>query len=208
MPIYFNQTKFASFQRQLNLYGFRRITQGRDKGAYYHESFLRGRRILCQHMKRQKIKGTKVRRSIVPSMEPDFWRLPFLPDKNKQPTKEEEEEDESLSSSSCRGEEDQSEISSPFTMTNFSSSGEENHHHKKNDMVATTLLLESGEYTNHNLLSEDDFILDDNDLLFFEGRPFHYIEAKHGVISDGESLRPRLTSFDLVMQLVEWNIQS
>jgi len=37
MPTYFNQHKFASFQRQLNLYGFKRLTgQGPDKGAYYH----------------------------------------------------------------------------------------------------------------------------------------------------------------------------
>ena len=37
MPTYFNQHKLASFQRQLNLYGFKRLTgQGPDHGSYYH----------------------------------------------------------------------------------------------------------------------------------------------------------------------------
>ena len=37
MPRYFSTTRMSSFQRQLNLYGFRRITEGRDKGGYFHE---------------------------------------------------------------------------------------------------------------------------------------------------------------------------
>lgn len=57
MPAYFKQTKLTSFQRQLNLYGFRRITKGNDVGCYYHELFLRGRPFLCQGIIRTKIKG-------------------------------------------------------------------------------------------------------------------------------------------------------
>lgn len=81
MPIYFNQTKFASFQRQLNLYGFSRLTTGRDRGGYYHESFLRGKRHLCQNMIRLKVKGTKVRRALEPALEPQFYSMPFMPTK-------------------------------------------------------------------------------------------------------------------------------
>jgi hypothetical protein len=33
--------KLSSFQRQLNLYGFRRITKGEMMGAYYHPRFQR-----------------------------------------------------------------------------------------------------------------------------------------------------------------------
>jgi hypothetical protein len=43
-----------SFQRQLNLYGFRRITDGRDKGGYFHDFFLKGQRKLCNNIKRKK----------------------------------------------------------------------------------------------------------------------------------------------------------
>lgn len=78
MPIYFNQTKFASFQRQLNLYGFRRFTSGQDKGAYYHSMFLRGKRYLCTNMNRKKIKGTRVRKAMKPGSEPNFYEMPFM----------------------------------------------------------------------------------------------------------------------------------
>lgn len=57
IPRFFKQTKMTSFQRQLNLYGFRRITQGTDNGGYYHPYFLKGRPRLCSYIKRVKIKG-------------------------------------------------------------------------------------------------------------------------------------------------------
>jgi hypothetical protein len=57
MPRFFRQTRLTSFQRQLNLYGFRRISQGPDNGGYYHELFLKGRQGLCVNMKRTKVKG-------------------------------------------------------------------------------------------------------------------------------------------------------
>lgn len=76
MVKYFRQTKFASFQRQLNLYGFNRLTSGRDKGGYYNELFLRSKRFLCHRIQRIKIKGTGVRKASSPETEPQFYSMP------------------------------------------------------------------------------------------------------------------------------------
>jgi len=74
LPKYFNHSKFASFQRQLNCYGFRRFSQGRDAGAYYHEFFLRGRPNLCSRISRLKQKLDP----LPTSSEVDFYALPFI----------------------------------------------------------------------------------------------------------------------------------
>lgn len=78
LPKFFKQSMLASFQRQLNLYGFQRLTKGSDKGGYYHECFLRGRRDLCEKIHRIKIKGTGVRGRANPDAEPNFWRMNWI----------------------------------------------------------------------------------------------------------------------------------
>mmetsp|Transcript_17485 Transcript_17485/g.35088 ORF Transcript_17485/g.35088 Transcript_17485/m.35088 type:complete len:362 (+) Transcript_17485:265-1350(+) len=75
MQVHFKHTKITSFQRQLNLYGFRRITRGPDTGAYYHEFFLRDMPKLSLRMRRQKIKGTGHKPHHDIETEPDFYRM-------------------------------------------------------------------------------------------------------------------------------------
>jgi len=75
MPSYFRQSKLTSFQRQLNLYGFARLTRGKDSGGYYHELFLRSKLHLCKRMSRTKIKGTKFKAASSPQNEPDFYSI-------------------------------------------------------------------------------------------------------------------------------------
>ena len=78
LPRFFQQKKYASFQRQLNLYGFNRITRGPDRGSYYHELFLRGKPFLCHGIHRIKVKGTGTRMASNPDEEPDFYSMPAM----------------------------------------------------------------------------------------------------------------------------------
>ena len=57
LPRYFRQTKYKSFQRQCNIWGFERWLHGPHKGGYFHPDLVRGEAQLCAKMKRQKIKG-------------------------------------------------------------------------------------------------------------------------------------------------------
>jgi len=59
MPLYYPNSRWKSFRRQLNLYDFIRITSGQDVGGYYHPNFLRGRRDLLKNIVRTKVKGER-----------------------------------------------------------------------------------------------------------------------------------------------------
>jgi hypothetical protein len=75
MSRFFKQTKLTSFQRQLNLYGFVRLTAGTDRGGYYHELFLRGRMDLCRRMSRTRVKGNGSKGASSPETEPNFYKM-------------------------------------------------------------------------------------------------------------------------------------
>jgi hypothetical protein len=54
VPKFFAQSKFESFTRQLNGWGFKRLQQpGNDHNAYYHEYFQRGLQGLTAKTKRE-----------------------------------------------------------------------------------------------------------------------------------------------------------
>ena len=59
---------------------------GPDKGAHYHELFLRSKRYLSHRILRTKIKGQGARKPAQPSDEPNLYSMPFLPP-NPSPTK-------------------------------------------------------------------------------------------------------------------------
>lgn len=52
LPIFFGQTKYRSFRRQLNMWHFHRILEGPDRGAFMHPCFIKGNKQLCSHMSR------------------------------------------------------------------------------------------------------------------------------------------------------------
>ena len=69
IPKYFEHSKYSSFIRQANGWGFRRLTAGRDRNAYYHPLFLRGLPHLCKEMKRP---GIAEKGIVDPDREPDL----------------------------------------------------------------------------------------------------------------------------------------
>ena len=75
MPEWFRQTKYSSFQRQLHMCSFQRITAGKDKGAYFNENFLRGKPRLAQQMVRTRVNGKGCQKPGDPSNEPDFYYM-------------------------------------------------------------------------------------------------------------------------------------
>jgi len=70
LPKYFsNQSKYASFMRQVNGWGFKRITRGEDRNSYYHELFVRDNPHLAMTMSRKKASEDEGKE------EPNFYEI-------------------------------------------------------------------------------------------------------------------------------------
>uniref|UniRef100_A0A7S0ADT0 HSF-type DNA-binding domain-containing protein n=1 Tax=Minutocellus polymorphus TaxID=265543 RepID=A0A7S0ADT0_9STRA len=80
LPVYFGKMKYSSFLRQLNLYGFTRLSKGPDKGGYYHELFLQHRQYLVYRIQRMKVKGSGTRAAANPDKEPNFYAMTYMRD--------------------------------------------------------------------------------------------------------------------------------
>ena len=52
LAIFFGQSRYRSFQRQLNGWHFERVLTGPEKGAFVHPYFVRGNKPLCAYMSR------------------------------------------------------------------------------------------------------------------------------------------------------------
>lgn len=74
---WFTYSKYSSFQRQLNIYGFQRIVKGPDKNCYYHKHFLRGHPHLIPKIDRIPLKKDYQAQSLSHPV-PDFYSMPSL----------------------------------------------------------------------------------------------------------------------------------
>jgi hypothetical protein len=101
IPKYFRSDRLASFMRQVNGWGFKRITEGPDLNAYYHEMFLRGLPHVCNKMRRPVRGESGLSRDL--GQHPDFYKISMfapLPPVGSSSTKEDDPEFESAVASS------------------------------------------------------------------------------------------------------------
>ena len=191
MPMRFRQTKLTSFQRQLNLYGFSRITQGVDAGSYYHELFLRSKPFLTKSMVRIKIKGNGHKSANNAETEPNFYAMSPL----SVPMKRYRNFD-------CIGDSDQNAKRLCSDKDNYfvgqiplyaTSSNEllevepidERFHFQSQ---ATALFIPSQHLALGRLPSAPEVLLQDGRSAIFEGKIFHFLERKGHSIASLHSL--------------------
>mmetsp|Transcript_34503 Transcript_34503/g.52141 ORF Transcript_34503/g.52141 Transcript_34503/m.52141 type:complete len:323 (+) Transcript_34503:185-1153(+) len=75
MPKFFKQSKYTSFTRKLNRWGFTRVSRGPEMGAYYHRLFQRNNLRLCLQMACQPSKSSSptARKQSHQSMNPSIY---------------------------------------------------------------------------------------------------------------------------------------
>ena len=166
---FFAQSKYASFQRQLNLYGFSRasvpsIIDGKTKNiSYYsHPYFIRGDHSRVQYMVRCKVKGTGRKR----------WR-------------EHDEDDTYHDNEDCH----QNLIGGPHPLEGY-------HHHQARESVSTTThrtfmsdawVDDPDDSPSLDSSSVAPCELRDGDLLYFDGIPFHFLNPSLDVATLNDS---------------------
>eukprot|EP00526_Cylindrotheca_closterium_P009350 CAMPEP_0113609668 /NCGR_PEP_ID=MMETSP0017_2-20120614/4618_1 /TAXON_ID=2856 /ORGANISM="Cylindrotheca closterium" /LENGTH=426 /DNA_ID=CAMNT_0000518509 /DNA_START=19 /DNA_END=1299 /DNA_ORIENTATION=- /assembly_acc=CAM_ASM_000147 len=78
LPKFFKATKFTSFTRKLNRWGFTRVTRGPEMGSYYHKLFLRDESNLCLRMSSHSSSKFQEQQQLMPNpMGMPFGGMPF-----------------------------------------------------------------------------------------------------------------------------------
>jgi HSF-type DNA-binding len=86
LPLFFNQTKYRSFQRQLNMWSFERILCGCNRGAFQHPYFIKGRIDLCQHQTRHTFQRSTPKSSQIQKLKKELCASLLTKKDNKIPT--------------------------------------------------------------------------------------------------------------------------
>lgn len=71
LPRFFKASKFTSFTRKLNRWGFTRVPRGPETGAYFHKLFRRDKPELCLQMTSNsgsKYRGNPMQQALLPNM--------------------------------------------------------------------------------------------------------------------------------------------
>merc|ERR1712038_74304 len=192
LPRFFQQRKYASFQRQLNLYGFTRLTTGPDRGSYYHELFLRSKKILCRGINRMKVKGTGSRMASNPNQEPNFYRMSSMP-----PSGSDQHGDTSfskLTSLSSTHPDKSSSISSSMKKVIPKKLPDKVHSSVSDDPTYRTMPLSAVVSSNEVKKDSEDEDMDDLNFVF-DNMPFHVLD------SNGSSRRHSLMDVSFARRL-------
>jgi hypothetical protein len=114
MKKFFNQNKYKSFQRQLNIWGFVRILDGPMKGGYIHEHLVQNQPEMCAMMKRQKIKGSAAVVTAVTAKSTPVYPTHVTTSANQQQTSTMTRSTSIVSASDASVSSDTSSLTTPF----------------------------------------------------------------------------------------------